>query len=350
MANPMRYNLAMAIDERAFINKKRASWERLSLIVERAKNGGLRQLSADELPALGSLYRRAAADLAYARAQEANPNLVLYLNELVGNAHGMLYQEETGGWPRIWRFLAAGLPDVLRRRMGYVLVAFGLTVIGVWLAYALVRHDPRMVSLFLPEQFKDSFDAWKKGFADHGDISAGQGIDFSSSLMTHNTSVGIVAFATGITLLLPIYFMLENGFIMGALIAVVQPTHHLASMWAGILPHGICELSAIFICGGAGLSIGWALVAPGEYSRKDALVVAGKDAVKMMVGTIPLFIIAGIIEGNVSHSSLPHVVKFGLAGLQLAALIIYIYGSRPQTQSSNITRPALSLSNAKTRY
>ena len=322
----------MAIDERAFINKKRASWERLSLIIERTKNGGLRRLSKDEVPALGSLYRRAASDLAYARAQQANPNLVLYLNELVGNAHGVVYQEDTGGPARILRFLAQGLPDVMRRRMGYILVAFALTVAGGWLSYALVHHDPRLLTLFLPEQFKDSFDAWKKGFADHGDVSAGQGIGFSSMLITNNTKVGIIAFASGITLLAPAYLMFYNGTTLGALIAVVQPTHHLTSMWAGILPHGVCELSAIFIDGGAGLCIGWALVAPGQLSRKDALIVAGKDAVKLMVGTIPLYIIAGIIEGNVSHSSLPHFVKFSLAALQFAALVFYIYGLRPENK------------------
>jgi uncharacterized membrane protein SpoIIM required for sporulation len=327
----------MAIDERSFINKKRASWERLSLIIERAKNGGLRQLSAEELPALGALYRRAASDLAYARAQEANPSLVLYLNELVGNAHGVLYQEDSGGWSRASHFLVYGLPDVLRRRMPFVATAFLLGVLGAWLAYALVHHDPRQLSLFLPPEFQDSFDAWKKAFADHGDISAGEGINFSSQLITNNTKVGIIAFATGITLIGPIYFMFYNGCVMGALIAVVQPTHHLTSMWAGILPHGVCELSAIFIDGGAGLCIGWALIAPGIYSRKDALIVAGKDAVKLMVGTVPLYIIAGIIEGNVSHSSLPHFVKFSLAAIQFAALMLYIYGSRPAKSARTTT-------------
>src|SRR4051794_25243873 len=115
----------MAIDERAFINKKRANWERLSIIVERTKTSGLGRLSKDELPALGSLYRRAAADLAYARAQGANPNLVLYLNELVGNAHGVIYTEEGGsGWRGFLAFLTTGLPDVLRRTMAYTAVAF----------------------------------------------------------------------------------------------------------------------------------------------------------------------------------------------------------------------------------
>ena len=140
----------MAIDERAFINKKRASWERLSLIVERTKNVGLRGLSREELPSLGALYRRAASDLAYARAQEANPNLVLYLNELVGNAHGVIYSEDSGGWARVWRFLQSGLPDVLRRRMAFTLAAIALTFLGAGLAYALVHSNPAHLGLFFP--------------------------------------------------------------------------------------------------------------------------------------------------------------------------------------------------------
>jgi uncharacterized membrane protein SpoIIM required for sporulation len=323
----------MAIDERAFINGKRAAWEQLSVIVERTKNGGLKQLSREELPALGSLYRRAAADLAYARAQEANPNLVLYLNELVGNAHGVIYAEESGGWGRLWQFLAHGLPATLRRRMPFVLAAILLNVVGGLLAYVIIHRDPTQMSLYFPDEMRSSVDFWKNGGSDNGDISAGAGTLFSSYLMTHNTQVGITAFATGITLILPIILMFQNGTMIGALDAVVQPTGHLTSMWAGLLPHGICELSATFICGGAGLLIGWALIAPGPYSRKDALIANGRDACKLMVGTIPLWITAGILEGNVSHSSLPHWAKFGLAGLEFAALVFYIYGSRRKTRA-----------------
>jgi hypothetical protein len=67
------------------------------------------------------------------------------------------------------------------------------------------------------------------------------------------------------------------------------------------------------------------------------LIVAGKDAVKLMVGTVPLYIIAGIIEGNVSHSSLPHFVKFSLAAIQFVALMLYIYGSRPAKSAETVT-------------
>ena len=325
----------MAIDERAFINQKRATWERLSIIVERTKNGGLKHLSKEELPALGSLYRRAAADLAYARAQGANPNLVLYLNELVGNAHGVIYAEESGGWSRLWGFLAYGLPAVMRKRMAFVLAATLLNVIGALLAYVMVHRDPTLANIYFPGEMRDVIDFWKKGGADNQNVSLGEGIAFSSFLMTHNTQVGITAFAFGITLLAPILLMFQNGAMIGALDALVQPTGHLTSMWAGLLPHGVCELSATFICGGAGLCIGWALIAPGIYSRKDALINNGKDACKLMVGTIPLWITAGILEGNVSHSTLPHWAKFSLAGLQFAALMFYIYGSRAKSTLSS---------------
>lgn len=329
----------MAIDERAFINGKRAGWEKLSVIVERTKNGGLKQLSSEELPALGSLYRRAAADLAYARAQSANPNLVLYLNELVGNAHGVIYAEEAGGWSRLGRFFAVSLPATLRRRMPFILAAILLNVIGAFLAYFIVHRDPTQMSLYFPEGMQSSVDFWKKGGADNGTIPLGEGVLFSSSLMTHNTQIGIIAFAMGITLLVPVVLMFQNGTMIGALDAVVQPTGHLASMWAGLLPHGVCELSATFICGGAGLCTGWALIAPGRYSRKDALIANGIDACKLMVGTVPLWITAGILEGNVSHSSLPHWAKFSLAGIQAAALIFYIYGSRGKIAAQKFPTP-----------
>jgi uncharacterized membrane protein SpoIIM required for sporulation len=267
--------------------------------------------------------------LAYARAQRATPGLVDYLNGLVGNAHGVLYAEdqEEHGWSRLVAFITRGFPNVMRRRMPFVAAAFLLTLAGYFLGYFLCVSNPGNVSLFIPDQFKSSMDAWKQGFADHGDISIGQGVQFSSMLMTHNTEVGIAAFATGITLVAPLYLMASNGWIMGALVAVVGPTGKLGSFWPGILPHGVCELSAIFICGGAGLLVGWAIINPGEYSRRDALVRNGKDAAKLMLGTVPLFIIAGIIEGNVSHSSLPHWAKYTLAAVQFIALVMYIYGA-----------------------
>jgi uncharacterized membrane protein SpoIIM required for sporulation len=330
-------------DERTFIANKQNQWQDLTAIVARVKGFGLRRLPVTDLARLGSLYRRTSADLAYARTQRATPELIYYLNELVGDAHGVLYVEHSGKSLilSLRDFFVYDLPDTLRRRMPFTAAAFLLTVAGILLAYFMVRHDPSTQSLFVPAQFRDSVDAWKQGFADKGDIPAGEGAIFSSSLMTHNTFVGILAFATGITLLIPFYLMLDNGFIMGALIAIVQPTGYLRSMWPGLAPHGVCELSAIFICGGAGFLIGWSLISPGRYTRRDALIANGRDALIMMCGAVPLFVIAGIIEGNVSHSSLPHWAKYTLAAVQFIALLAYIYTTprRPASEISSQTAP-----------
>lgn len=316
-------------NERSFISAKQQQWQDLDVIVDRVKILGLRNLPYGDLTRIGSLYRRTCSDLAYARAQRATPGLVDYLNELVGNAHGLLYAEaqDEHGMRRLMRFFVSGFPHVMRRRMPFVLTAFAITVIGYLIGYYLCISRPENVSLFIPPGLESSVDGWKRGFADNDNIAVSAGINFSSQLMTHNTGVGIIAFVTGISLIIPIYLMLSNGWLMGALVAVVQPTGHLSSLWPGIAPHGVCELSSIFICAGAGLLVGWALISPGELSRRDALVAYGKDAVKMMIGTVPLFMIAGIIEGNVSHSSLPHAAKYSLALIQFIALVCYIYGN-----------------------
>lgn len=325
-------------DERTFIAQKQNPWMDLTNIVTRVKALGLKRLPVGDLTRLGSLYRRAAADLAYARTQRATPELIYYLNELVGDAHGVLYVDrgDKSYVNTVLDFFAYDLPEVLRRRMVFIATAFFLTVIGGLLAYFMVRHNPTTEDLFIPPGFQDSVEAWKRGFADKGDISVGQGALFSSFLMTHNLGVGIMAFATGITLVIPFYAMLQNGFMMGALAAVVQPTGHLGSMWPGLAPHGVCELFAIFICAGGGFLIGWSLISPGRYTRRDALIANGKDALKMLIGTILLFCIAGILEGNVSHSSIPHWAKYTLAAIQFLALAFYIYGAprRPAAQST----------------
>lgn len=314
-------------DERTFIAKKRQQWQDLGFISERVKLTGLRSLATNDLARLGSLYRRTCADLAYARAQRATPGLVDYLNELVGNVHGVLYVDEHDqkGFKRILKFFAEGFPDVMRRRMIFVLAAFLLTVVGYLFAYYLVKSNPSMIDYFFPGSMKSSLEAWKQGFADNGTVSAGEGVAFWNFLWTHNLTIGILAFATGIICVLPAIMMLQNGAMMGALVAAVQPTGHLPSLWPGILPHGVCELGAIFVCGGAGFLIGWALISPGKYSRKDALLINGKDAFKMLIGAVPMFIIAGFFEGNVSHSAIPHIAKYLIAAIQFVALALYIY-------------------------
>src|SRR5205814_2318936 len=106
------------------------------------------------------------------------------------------------------------------------------------------------------------------------------------------------------------------------------------TFWPGILPHGIAELTAIFICGAAGFLLGLSLLLPGAYTRRDAIRIAGLDAIKLVLGTIPLFIFAGIIEGMFSHLPIPAALRLVFAGIN--GLFWYLYLFLPRRQPTGL--------------
>jgi len=146
----------------------------------------------------------------------------------------------------------------------------------------------------------------------------------SSFIMTNNIRVGIYSFAAGVTAgLLTLYIIFSNGLMIGAVAATAAPSMGQLKFWSLILPHGLIELTAIFICGGAGLMIGSAIVAPGNLRRADAIKIAAGKAVRLFAGTLAMFVIAGTIEGFISPSVLPPQAKMLFGALTGIALILY---------------------------
>jgi uncharacterized membrane protein SpoIIM required for sporulation len=314
----------MVMNERNFVTQKREDWDRLAALVEKA-NGprGVRALQRDEVQALGPLYRRASSDLAYARARAVNTDLVQHLNGLVGKAHALLYEAETSEKPAtsVLNFYLYDFPALLQRRAGYFLAALGVSLLGVAFAYWLVITHPARLDLFVPPGFKSSVDIWKSGKVT-GDPSAEQ----SGWLMQHNLTVGLVAFASGVFCVLPaLAALFTNGAMLGAMAALMTQVHHHDTFWPGILPHGIAELTAIFICGAAGIQIGMSVLLPGPYARADAFRVAGLEGIRLVLGTIPLFIFAGIIEGMFSHLPLPATIRLTFAGINGVIWYLYLF-------------------------
>jgi uncharacterized membrane protein SpoIIM required for sporulation len=316
------------MDEREFVAARKESWDRLGGIVDRAGGThGLRKLSKDELGELGPLYRRTASDLAYARAHSISPRLVFQINQLVARTYALLYQTDTRTWSGLLRFFTHDFPQTFRRRMAFFLTALGLTVAGFFVAYALVAHSRDNIDFFVPpgNPFRDSLDYWETGKTSRAipDTHAALGASF---YMTHNTQVSFVAFAGGILAGIPTAFLMwQNGQMLGAFAGVMTHSHQHGNFWPGIVPHGIVEITALLISGAAGLSLGWAILAPGAYRRKDALVIAARDVAKLIVGTICLFIFAGFVEAFVSHSLLPKPLKIGFGALSGVALYAYLF-------------------------
>ncbi len=312
--------------------RRKPAWDQLAALVERAGAQGVRGLSRDDLRALGPLYRRAASDLAYARLRGAEPQLVAYLNDLVGRAHGLLYAERGPGFGRLWRFIAVGFPRLLRARRAYVLLAAATFFFGGFLSAGITAANPRAARIFVPHVVENP--EYYKNLPK--DISDAQRPFFSAFLMQNNIRVAVMAFAVGMlggfpTLLLLFY----NGLPIGSLAVQQHHAGYDVVLWSFLLPHGVPELTAIFIAGGAGMLVGHALVAPGELSRKDALTVAGRDAVRLLLGTVLLFVIAGLIESFISPTALPAAFKFTFAALGAAGMWFYFTrGKEPHSSSA----------------
>jgi uncharacterized membrane protein SpoIIM required for sporulation len=316
------------MDEREFVEKRQAAWQRLAAMLHKASGGsGLKRLSREELRALGPLYRRAASDLAYARAHAVSGALVSHLNGLVARGFALLYQTDTRGWAGFFRFFTHEFPQTFRRRLPFFLAAVGLLLLGALVGYALVAQSRENIDIFLPpgHPLRESVQYWESGHVSR-QVSDAEAATYSSLLMTNNIQVSFLAFALGILGgVFTGYLLFVNGAVVGLMAALMTQVHQHHNFWPGILPHGVVELSETCIAGAAGLSLGWALLAPGLYRRRDALVLAARDAIKLILGGIFLLIFAGLVEGFLSHSLLPKSFKIAFGVVSGIALYAYLF-------------------------
>jgi len=165
----------------------------------------------------------------------------------------------------------------------------------------------------------------------------------SSAILTNNLSVSLATFALGITAGVgTVYMMLVNGLLIGVISAACWREGMNLQLWSFVAAHGILELPAIFIAGGAGLGIARGLLFPGTLPRRESLAQAGARSVRLVLGTIPLLLVAGFVEGFVSPTDLNPAIKFLLSGALGTLLVLYLLsGTSPQRQapSSAVAAP-----------
>src|SRR6266542_992418 len=289
-----------------FIATRREEWGRMEALLARAEGSGLRRLSADELDALGRGYRRLVSDVALAQRDFPNDQLTAWLNALAARAHLSLYQAPGGGWRRLARFFLVGFPQRFRDGWRYVAVAAALLLLPAAAGYgAALTSEAARVAL-VPVEMRAVMERGETWTTIEQTVRPAMGV----VLFTHNIGVSFFAFAGGIWAGLgTVYTLLLNGIFLGATLgaAAHYGVGHLLADF--ISAHGYIELSCIVLAGAAGLMLGYPLLRPGPYRRRDAMTRAGRRSIELVVGTMPVFIVAGIVEGNVSPSHLPTEVK-----------------------------------------
>jgi len=313
------------VREQRFLRTRHERWQHLERLLAIVDRRGMRALSREEIEELALGYRAATSDLALATGRGYGAAVIGYLNRLATRARAYVYLGTTrSGWSRAAGFATHTFPREVRRSWAPILVCILITVISAVLSYHSVTKDPANAYAFLPagqiapikQRLHDSNFGFDRQFS-----SA-----MASFIITNNIRVAALAFAGGITVgIITVIIILQNGLMVGGLGALYANAGFGSDFWATISPHGVIELTAIQVAGGAGLLLALGIVAPGRLRRTAALVRNARRAVTLVIGVAGMLVVAGTIEGFISPQRLPENVRFGIGGLTAVALGWYFF-------------------------
>ncbi len=275
--------------------------------MQRVERRGVRSLESQGARRLAKLYRMACADLVRARTELVDASVQDYLNDLVARAHQEVYAGERGRGRGLLRFFGLEFPALVRAEWRAIALSAAFLAGGLATGASAMALDPAGARVLLPEPHQaltpSERVARDEGHDEHG---GGEAAAFSSFLFTHNIQVSFLVFALGLTFGVGTAALLfYNGVPIGALLAQYHADGRGLFFWAWILPHGIPELTQIVIAGGAGFVLARGLVRPGRRERRAALVAAARRAARLVIGGMPILVVAGLVEGTISQMHAP---------------------------------------------
>lgn len=312
------------MDLTTFLHQRRSEWRRLEEILQRVEGSGLATLDDEQAAEFGRLYRRAASDLNQAQTFVSGEATVQYLNDLVARCYLVIYAKTKVDLRAVVRYFVFGFPAVFRRNLGYFLFATALMAVGTVFGFLASYFDPDVARAFLlPDMHM--IQPGEEGPA----LDTGQLSEFSTFLITHNIGVTLTAFALGITLGLgTAWLMFYNGIMMGALAAVFVEAGEFRAFATGILPHGVLEIPAAILGGAAGFVLAAGVIRARPWPRIEELARAGKEALLLVGGCVPLLTVAGGLEAGVARAPdwvLSSGVKLAVAGVFAVLFAAYVF-------------------------
>jgi uncharacterized membrane protein SpoIIM required for sporulation len=288
----------------AFRRERERTWRELEELVGKTESGGVRSLTPKEVMRLPGLYRASLSSLSVARSISLDRNVLEYLEALAARAYFCVYGARSGFAEAIGRFFRAGFPRAIRAARWHIAIAALSMALGVLIGFTLVSQDDDWYYTFVPVQMAgertptSSTETLRAVLYDGGDAEIGELNMFASFLFSNNAKIGMLCFALGFALGAPVVLLLVyNGLTLGAFLALYDSRGLLAEVLAWLLIHGVTELLAVIVCGGAGLVLAQSLAFPGRHTRLANLALKGRMATRIIMGAVVMFFLAALLEG-----------------------------------------------------
>lgn len=303
--------------EVTFIRLNIEKWKDAEKAVEQATT-----LSPDRL---ADVYTDLTADLAFAQTHFPASRITIYLNNLASALHNKIYRNKREKWTRVITFWTREIPLVMHDARRELLVSFLIFTVSALIGVISAAGDTDFVRLILGNSYVDmTLDNIANGtpmavYDSSSELPMFLGITLNNIMVSFNCfAMGILtSFGTG-------YMLLSNGIMIGAFQTFFYQHDLLWESTLAIWLHGTLEIWAIIVAGAAGLALGNGWLFPGTYSRLVSFRRGAKRGLKIVVGTVPIFIMAGFIEGFVTrHTELPDVLRLSLILMSLSFILYY---------------------------
>ena len=321
-----------------FVQKKRDGWEAFRTTALRMERTGVEGLAADEIPVFAAQYREVAADLARARTYQVDPRVITYLERVVTAGHNALYRAR--GKPRtpLAYYILRDFPAAVVQSWQYVLLAFLLFSVPAAVGYVMIRERPALAEELLSPVMVARAEAAAENLAEgrgYAETTKEDRPQVAALIITNNITVSFGTFVGGLTAgVLTTWLLFANGMMFGLVLGLFRNYQALSYLLTFVLGHGVLELTAIFISAGAGFRLAKAMIAPGDRTRRDALVMEGRIAARMIGAVVTLLAIAGTIEGLLSTSPAAASWKYGVSAASAVFLVLYLGNGYLETRDA----------------
>jgi uncharacterized membrane protein SpoIIM required for sporulation len=302
------------VDLDAFVAVHRDDWNRLDQLSKR------RRLTGAEVDELVRLYQRTATHLSVVRSSSPDAALSARLSTTVARARSAVAGGHEPLWRELARLVTVSFPAAVYRSrwwaIGAALASLGVAAaLGAWVA----ATPAVQASIASEDQIRQLVE---NDFESYYSENAAAG--FAAQVWTNNAWVAALCFALGVTGVGVVYVLAQNAINLGLVGGLMAANGRLDLFFGLIIPHGLLELTAVFVAAGAGLKVFWAWIDPGPRPRGQAIAEEGRAMVTIAIGLVGVLLISGLVEAFVTPSPLPTWARIGIGALVWLGFLGYV--------------------------